>query len=67
MANCEINFFFNIIYRFSLVKAKVNAPRICKLCNGDKKRLNFFIFQLEKAERRPLHTCQLQRGRVFEA
>jgi hypothetical protein len=31
------------------------------------KRLNFFIFQLPKAEQRPLHTCQLRRGRVFEA
>jgi hypothetical protein len=31
------------------------------------KGLNFFFFQLPKAEPRPLHTFQLRRGRVFEA
>ncbi len=31
------------------------------------KLLHFLIFQLPKVEQRPLHTCQLWRGRVFEA
>jgi hypothetical protein len=41
------------IYHFSLVKAAKNAGRICNLRNGVKKHLNFFFFQLPKAEQRP--------------
>ncbi len=37
--------FFIVIYHSSLVKAAVNAARVCKLSNGVKKRLNFFFFQ----------------------
>jgi hypothetical protein len=48
--------------RFSLVKAAMNAPRLCKLCKdcltgtGNfamvfTKRLNFLIFQLPKAKK----------------
>jgi hypothetical protein len=65
MANCRINFFI-IIRNFSLVKATMNAPGICKLSNGVHKSQIFFIFQLQ-AEQRPLRTCQLRSGRVFEA
>ncbi len=42
-----------VIYRFSLVKAAMNAVGVCKLRNGVKKRLSFFFFQLPKAEQRP--------------
>jgi hypothetical protein len=42
MANCEINFFDYIIHRFSLVKAAMNAPRICKMRNGFNKTPQFF-------------------------
>jgi hypothetical protein len=59
--------FMIVIHLSSLVKAAINAPRICKLRNGVNKRLNFFFFQLPKAEQRPLRTCQLQRDQVFEA
>jgi hypothetical protein len=37
--------FFIVIYFSSLVKGAMNAARICKLRNGVKKRLNFFLFQ----------------------
>ena len=37
-----------VIYHSSLVKAPVNAARVCKLCNGVKKRLNFFYIQWPK-------------------
>jgi hypothetical protein len=50
MANCGINFFFIGIPRFSLVKAAVNALRICaQWCYQN--AINFFFFQLPKAQR----------------
>jgi hypothetical protein len=36
--------FLIVIYHSSLVKAAVNAARVCKLRNGVKERLNFFFF-----------------------
>jgi hypothetical protein len=73
---CGMNFFYHHP-SFSLVKAAMSAPRICKFrkdcltgTSNDamvlSKRLHFIIFQLLLAEQRPLHTCQLRRG-VFEA
>jgi hypothetical protein len=53
--------FFIVIYRFSLVKSAMNALHICKLRNGVNKTPKFLLFQM------PLPTCQLLRGRVFEA
>jgi hypothetical protein len=58
--------FLIIIYPFSLVKAAMNAPRLCKLCidyltgtgHGAMvftKRLNFLFCQFPKVEQRPLH------------
>jgi hypothetical protein len=35
----------NDIYRFSLVKAVMNAARVCKMLMVSTKRLNFFFFQ----------------------
>jgi hypothetical protein len=57
--------FLIVIYHSSLVKAAVNAARVCKLSNGVKKHLNFFFFQWPKAEHSAL--CQLRRDRVFVA
>jgi hypothetical protein len=61
-----------VIHRFSLEKAAMNAPRLCKLCKDCfigtshdamvfTKCLIFLIFQLPKAEaeERPWRTCQL--------
>ena len=47
--------FLIVIYHSSLVKAAMNAARVCKLRNGvnKKKHLNFFFFQWPKAEQTP--------------
>jgi hypothetical protein len=42
--------FLIVIYHSSLVKGAMNAPRLCKLRNGVKKRLNFFYFQRKKVD-----------------
>jgi hypothetical protein len=42
--------FFIVIYHSSLVKAAVNAERVCKLHNGVKKGINFFFFQRPKVD-----------------
>jgi hypothetical protein len=51
---------------FSLVKAAMNAPHICKLgkdyLTGIGHGLHFFILQLPKAEERPLRTCKVRKG-----
>ncbi len=40
--------FLIVIYHSLLVKAAVNAARVCKLRNGVEKRLNFFFFPWPK-------------------
>jgi hypothetical protein len=42
--------FFIVIYHSSLVKGAMNAARHCKLHNGVKKCLNFFLFQWPKVD-----------------
>ncbi len=37
--------FLIVIYHSSLIKAAVNAARVCNLCNDVKETLNFFFFQ----------------------
>jgi hypothetical protein len=64
--NCQLGnkLFLIVIFHFSLVKAPMNAPHLCKLRNDCltgighdemvfEKRLHFFIFQLPKVEKRP--------------
>jgi hypothetical protein len=53
--NCQMwnKHFLIVIYHSSLVRAAMNAGRICKLRNCVKKRLNFFFFHWPKAEQRP--------------
>jgi hypothetical protein len=68
----RIKLFLIVIYRFSLVKAAMNAVRVCKsrVCksrNGVNNMPQLLFFQLPKAEQRPKRTCQLRRGGVFEA
>jgi hypothetical protein len=48
--NCQMRneTFLIVIYHSSLVKGAMNAARVCKLCNGVKKRLNFFYIQWPK-------------------
>jgi hypothetical protein len=38
----------DVIHRFSLVKAAMNAPRICKLRNGVNKTPQFLLFSTAK-------------------
>ncbi len=46
--------FLIVIYHSSLVKAAMNAARICKLRNGVNKTPQFLLFfQWPKAEQRP--------------
>ncbi len=42
-----------MLISISVVKAAINAARVCKLRNGVKKSLNFFFFHWPKAEQRP--------------
>jgi hypothetical protein len=42
--------FLIVIYHSSLVKGAMNAAWVCKLRNGVKKCLNFFIFQWPKVD-----------------
>jgi hypothetical protein len=45
--------FLIVIHRSSLVKASLNAARVCKLCNGVNNMPQFLLFQWPKAEQRP--------------
>jgi hypothetical protein len=45
--------FLIVIYHSSLVKAAMNAARVCKLRNGVKKTLQFLLFSLAKGGQRP--------------
>jgi hypothetical protein len=49
--------FLTVIYHSSLVKAAMNAVRVCKLRDGVKKSLNFFFFHWAKAEQSALVNC----------
>jgi hypothetical protein len=40
--------FWIVIHRFSLVKASMNAPRICKLQNGVNKTPQFLLLSTAK-------------------
>ena len=46
--------FFIVIHRLLLVKAAMNAPHICKLCNGvATKSLNFLILMCNEYSLQP--------------
>ncbi len=57
--------FLIVIYHSSLVKAAVNAARVCILRSGLTKHLNFFFFQWPKAEQRPLLHLSIAEGSSF--
>jgi hypothetical protein len=44
----ENNHFLIVIYHSSLVKAAVNAARVCKLRNGVKQTPEFLLFSIAK-------------------
>jgi len=57
--------FLIVIYHSSLVKAAMNAARVCKLPMGVNKTTQFLLFSMAKGGTKT--TCQLRRDRVFEA
>jgi hypothetical protein len=53
--NCQLwnKHFLIVIFHFSLVKAAMNAPRLCTWSNSVNKTPPFLHFPLPKAEQRP--------------
>jgi hypothetical protein len=65
IANCRINLF--IIHHFSLVKAAMNAPRICKLRNDVNKTLPFLYFPIAKGGTKTIAHLSIAEGLSFAA
>ncbi len=59
MAKCGIKIFWIVIYHFSLVKAAMNAARVCKMRNSVKKASisSFFIGQRRNKDQSALVKC----------
>ncbi len=65
MAKCGINIFFIVIYHSSLVKATMNAARVCKLRNGVKKTPQFLLFSQAKGGTKTLAHLSIAQGSSF--
>jgi hypothetical protein len=48
MAKCRINIYYIVIYRFSFVKAAMNAAHVCKLRSGVNKTPQFMRYSMAK-------------------
>jgi hypothetical protein len=57
--------FLIVIYHSSLVKAAMNAARICKLRNCVKKSLNFFFFHRPKGRTKTIAHLPIAQGLSF--
>jgi hypothetical protein len=57
--------FLIIIYRFSLVKAAMNAARICKLQNGVNKTPQFLLFSITKGGTKTIAHLSIAEGWSF--
>jgi hypothetical protein len=57
--------FLIVIHRFSLVKAAMNAPRICKLCNGVNKTPQFLHFSTTKGGTKTIARLSIAEGLSF--
>jgi hypothetical protein len=64
MANCGINFFI-VIHRFSLVKAFMNAPLICKLRNDVIKTPQFLLFPTARGGTKTIGPLPIAEGSSF--
>jgi hypothetical protein len=51
-----------VIYRFSLVKAAINAARVCKLLNGVKKTPQFLLFSMAKGGTKTIAHWSIAKG-----
>jgi hypothetical protein len=65
--NCQMwnEPFLIVIYHSSLVKGAMNAARVCKLCNGVKKRLNSFLFSQAKGGTKTIAHLSIAEGLSF--
>jgi hypothetical protein len=57
--------FLIFIYRFSLVKAALNAAHICKLRNGVKKTRQFLLFLIAKGRTKTIADLSIAEGSSF--
>jgi hypothetical protein len=57
--------FFIVFYRSSLVKAAMNAARVCKLCNCVNKTPQFLLFSLAKGRRKTITHLSIAEGLSF--
>jgi hypothetical protein len=57
--------FLIVIYRSSLVKAAMNAARVCKLDNGVNKTPKFFLFSMAKGGTKTLSRLSIAEGSSF--
>ncbi len=67
IASCRINFFFIVVHRFSLLKAVMNAPCTCKLCNGVNKTPPFLHFLIGKGRTKTIAHFSISEGLCVEA
>jgi hypothetical protein len=57
--------FLIVIYHSSMVKAAINAARVCKLHNGVKKMPQFLLFSLAKGGTKILAHLSIAEGSSF--
>jgi hypothetical protein len=57
--------FLIVIYHSSLVKAAMNAARVCKLCNDVKKTPQFLLFSLAKGGTKTIAHFSIAEGSSF--
>jgi hypothetical protein len=57
--------FLIVIYHSSLVKAAMNAARVCKLHNGVKKTPQFLLFSLAKGGTKTIAHLSVAEGASF--
>jgi hypothetical protein len=59
------NPFLIVIYRFLLVKAVMNAARVCKLRNGVKKTPQYLLFSMAKSGTKTIAHLSIAEGSSF--
>jgi hypothetical protein len=57
--------FFIVIYRFSLVKAAMNAAQVCKLHNVVIKTPQFLLFSMAKGGTKTIAHLSISKGLSF--
>jgi hypothetical protein len=65
MAKCGINLFLIVIYHSSLVRAAMNAARVCKLRNGVKKNASISYFFNDQRRNKDHSALSIAEGSSF--